>query len=176
MASNCCCHFGAGPRYVPANRDFIPVIDLKPGDLLHSLAEGDTENTSSEVESLELYLPRGKTYNLTVDVGHTFYVGELKTWVHNTGPCDLPPDYFGGGAKGGAKTPKTVEEISTPHRHLSFRRAGSADRGEMVVKFTFRMVLILPKGSTLGSCHLAHQLFQDMSMDTGAGRIPASNQ
>lgn len=38
-----------------------------------------TENTSSEVESLELYLPEGKTYNLTVDVGHTFYVGELKT-------------------------------------------------------------------------------------------------
>ncbi|MGE1091451.1 hypothetical protein [Pseudomonas sp. 29] len=36
-------------------------------------------------------MPEGKTYNLTVDVGHTFYVGELKTWVHNTGPCDLPP-------------------------------------------------------------------------------------
>ena len=88
------------PFYVPAKRDFIPVIYLKPGDLLQSLADGDTENTSSEVESLELYLPEGKTYNLTVDVGHTFYVGELKTWVHNTGPCDLPPDYFAGGAKG----------------------------------------------------------------------------
>ncbi|MNI14259.1 hypothetical protein D3C73_675120 [compost metagenome] len=60
---------------------------------------GDSEDTSSEVESLELYLPEGKTYNLTVDVGHTFYVGELKTWVHNTGPCDLPPDYFTGGTK-----------------------------------------------------------------------------
>lgn len=88
------------PFYVPAKRDFIPVKDLEPGDLLQSLADGDTENTSSEVESLELYLPEGKTYNLTVDVGHTFYVGELKTWVHNTGPCDLPPDYFAGGAKG----------------------------------------------------------------------------
>ncbi len=87
------------PFYVPAKRDFIPVKDLEPGDLLQSLADGDTENTSSEVESLELYLPEGKTYNLTVDVGHTFYVGELKTWVHNTGPCDLPPDYFAGGAK-----------------------------------------------------------------------------
>lgn len=76
------------------------VIDLKPGDLLQSLADGDTENTSSEVESLELYLPKSKTYNLTVYVGYTFYVGELKTWVHNTGPCDLPSDYFEGGAKG----------------------------------------------------------------------------
>ncbi|WP_413793943.1 MULTISPECIES: two-partner secretion domain-containing protein [unclassified Pseudomonas] len=78
------------PFYVPAKRDFIPVIDLKPGDLLQSLADGETEDTSSEVESLELYAPVGKTYNLTVDIGHTFYVGELKTWVHNTGPCDLP--------------------------------------------------------------------------------------
>ncbi|BBP59729.1 filamentous hemagglutinin N-terminal domain-containing protein [Pseudomonas sp. St316] len=78
------------PFYVPAKRDFIPVSDLKRGDLLQSLADGETENTSSEVESLELYLPVGKTYNLTVDIGHTFYVGELKTWVHNTGPCNLP--------------------------------------------------------------------------------------
>ena len=83
------------PFYVPAKRDFIPVLDLKPGDLLQSLADGETNNTSSEVESLELYLPMGETFNLTVDVGHTFYVGELKTWVHNTGPCALPPDYFG---------------------------------------------------------------------------------
>ncbi|SDX78903.1 DNase/tRNase domain of colicin-like bacteriocin, partial [Pseudomonas syringae] len=36
----------------------------------------------------------------SVDVGHTFYVGELKTWVHNTGPCDLPEGYFGGGGRG----------------------------------------------------------------------------
>jgi filamentous hemagglutinin len=83
------------PFYVPAKRDFISVIDLKPGDLLQSLADGDTDNTSSEVESLELYLPVGETYNLTVDVGHTFYVGDLKTWVHNTGPCALPEGYFG---------------------------------------------------------------------------------
>lgn len=83
------------PFYVPAKRDFISVIDLKPGDLLQSLADGDTDNTSSEVESLEVYLPVGETYNLTVDVGHTFYVGDLKTWVHNEGPCALPEGYFG---------------------------------------------------------------------------------
>ncbi|WP_174518454.1 Hint domain-containing protein, partial [Pseudomonas syringae group genomosp. 3] len=33
------------PFYVPAKRDFIPVINLKPGDLLQSLADGDSENT-----------------------------------------------------------------------------------------------------------------------------------
>ncbi|WP_448651370.1 two-partner secretion domain-containing protein [Pseudomonas fluorescens] len=96
------------PFYVPAKRDFIPVSDLKPGDLLQSLADGDSEDTSSEVESLELYLPKGKTYNLTVDVGHTFYVGELKTWVHNTGNCDLP---LGGDAKG-ILTPKDFPEVN----------------------------------------------------------------
>ncbi len=90
------------PFYVPAKRDFIPALDLKPGDLLQSLADGDSENTSSQVEALELYLPVGQTYNLTVDVGHTFYVGELKTWVHNTGPCDLPEWPVGAKATGEA--------------------------------------------------------------------------
>ncbi len=51
------------------------VIDLKPGDRLQSLADGNSVDSSSEVDSLELYLSVGKTYNLTVDVGHTFYVG-----------------------------------------------------------------------------------------------------
>ncbi|MBX8502717.1 DUF637 domain-containing protein, partial [Pseudomonas lijiangensis] len=106
------------PFYVPAQRDFVPVIDLKPGDRLQSLEDGASENTSSEVESLELYLPEGKTYNLTVDVGHTFYVGKLKTWVHNTGPCVLPEGYFGSnggtvssGAENAALYPKLKEQL-----------------------------------------------------------------
>ncbi|WP_460410535.1 MULTISPECIES: Hint domain-containing protein [unclassified Pseudomonas] len=116
------------PFYVPAKHDFIPVKDLEPGDLLQSLADGDTENTSSEVESLELYLPEGKTYNLTVDVGHTFYVGELKTWVHNTGPCDLPPDYFAGGAKG-AVIPKGFSSADDFVRFGTNTRDGLARAG-----------------------------------------------
>ncbi|WP_082341942.1 two-partner secretion domain-containing protein [Pseudomonas thivervalensis] len=77
------------PFYVPARHDFVPVIQLKSGDLLQSLGDGPTEGVSTRVESLELFLPQGKTYNLTVDVGHTFYVGKLKTWVHNVGLCDI---------------------------------------------------------------------------------------
>lgn len=95
------------PFYVAAQRDFVPVIDLKPGDRLQSLDDGASENTSSEVESLELYLPEGKTYNLTVDVGHTFYVGKFKTWVHNTGPCVLPEGYFGASAP---NTPRFITD------------------------------------------------------------------
>ncbi|RML55265.1 putative Filamentous hemagglutinin, intein-containing [Pseudomonas amygdali pv. morsprunorum] len=102
------------PFYVPAQHGFVPVIDLKPGDRLQSLADGASENTSSEVESLELYLPVGKTYNLTVDVGHTFYVGKLKTWVHNTGPCELPEGYFGAASGNGAKAVGTALETTNP--------------------------------------------------------------
>ncbi|WP_095054698.1 DUF637 domain-containing protein [Pseudomonas sp. Irchel s3b2] len=115
------------PFYVPAKRDFIPVINLKPGDLLQSLADGDTENTSSEVESLELYLPEGKTYNLTVDVGHTFYVGNLKTWVHNTGPCDLPADYFAGGAKATSEVVPPGPVVSSGTTRTGVVRTNAAD-------------------------------------------------
>ncbi|WP_220789578.1 Hint domain-containing protein, partial [Pseudomonas syringae group genomosp. 3] len=108
------------PFYVPAKRDFIPVINLKPGDLLQSLADGDSENTSSEVESLELYLPVGKTYNLSVDVGHTFYVGELKTWVHNEGPCDLPEGYFGAKTTDDSAAESAMPQVTTdPPRSFS---------------------------------------------------------
>ena len=89
------------PFYVPARRDFVPMIELRAGDLLQSLADGATENTSSRVAGVELFKPVGQTYNLTVDVGHTFYVGELKTWVHNEGECDP--------AGGSAKNPGKVD-------------------------------------------------------------------
>jgi filamentous hemagglutinin len=102
------------PFYVPAKNGFIPVIDLKPGDRLQSLADGATENTSSEVESLELYASVGTTYNLTVDVGHTFYVGNLRTWVHNTGPCALPERGAAGGEKEAAGTAAAGETKAAP--------------------------------------------------------------
>ncbi len=66
------------PFYVPAQHDFVPAINLKPGDLLQSLGDGASENVSTRVQSLELFQPVGKTFNLTVDIGHTFYVGKLK--------------------------------------------------------------------------------------------------
>lgn len=75
------------PFYVPARKDFVPAISLKPGDELQSLGDGSSNDASIRVESIEMVQPQGVTYNLTVDIGHTFYVGSLKTWVHNTGPC-----------------------------------------------------------------------------------------
>lgn len=75
------------PFYVPARHDFVPMGDLRPGDLLQSLADGAGNDTSSRVASISLHKLVGETFNLSVDVGHTFYVGKLKTWVHNVGPC-----------------------------------------------------------------------------------------
>ena len=78
------------PFYVPARHDFIPLINLRPGDQLQSLSDGGSNNATIAVESIELVKPQGTTYNLTVDIGHTFYVGGLKAWVHNSGPCEEP--------------------------------------------------------------------------------------
>ncbi|WP_204903107.1 hypothetical protein, partial [Pseudomonas syringae] len=49
----------------------------------------------------------------SVDVGHTFYVGELKTWVHNTGPCDLPEGYFGAGATDNSAAESAMPPVAT---------------------------------------------------------------
>lgn len=57
--------------------------------MLQSLADGAGNNTSSRVASVTLHEMVGETFNPTVDVGHTYYVGQLKTWVHNTVPCDV---------------------------------------------------------------------------------------
>ncbi len=78
------------PFYVPARHDFVPLIKLSPGDQLQSLSDGGSNNATIAVESIELVKPQGTTYNLTVDIGHTFYVGGLKAWVHNSGPCKEP--------------------------------------------------------------------------------------
>ncbi|WP_435635991.1 DUF637 domain-containing protein [Pseudomonas solani] len=75
------------PFYVPVRNEFVPAISLKPGDELQSLGDGSSNDASILVESIEMVQPQGVTYNLTVDIGHTFYVGNLKTWVHNTGNC-----------------------------------------------------------------------------------------
>ncbi|HEX8615130.1 MAG TPA: hemagglutinin repeat-containing protein [Telluria sp.] len=71
------------PFYI-SGRGFISAIDLKSGDRLTS--RGKSTSTVS-VASLELVQQQGRTHNLTVDLGHTFFVGTFETWVHNVGPC-----------------------------------------------------------------------------------------
>jgi hypothetical protein len=65
----------------------VSVEDLQQGDELVTLDSGK----ALRVKSLVLEAPQGTTHNLTVDKGHTFFVGNLGTWVHNVGPCNTCP-------------------------------------------------------------------------------------
>ena len=93
------------PFYV-AGQGFVSVEDLQQGDELVSLGSGKT----LRIKSLVLEAPQGTTHNLTVDVGHTFFVGALGTWVHNVGPCNTCP----GGACGTEKATGSALESTDP--------------------------------------------------------------
>ncbi len=58
------------PFYV-SGRGFVSVEELQVGDELVSLAK----QTRLRMRALRLESPKGTTYNLTVEMGHTFFVG-----------------------------------------------------------------------------------------------------
>ncbi|WP_445286458.1 two-partner secretion domain-containing protein [Variovorax atrisoli] len=70
------------PFYVPG-RGFVGVETLRSGDALVSRSG----QAPLRVRSVALESPKGVTHNLTVETGHTFFVGAFDTWVHNVGPC-----------------------------------------------------------------------------------------
>jgi len=70
------------PFYVPG-RGFVGVETLRSGDPLVSRSG----QAPLHVRSVALESPKGVTHNLTVEAGHTFFVGAFDTWVHNVGPC-----------------------------------------------------------------------------------------
>jgi len=74
------------PFWVERKAAFIPAGELVSGDVLQSRIQ---DGAKLSVESMTLVQPVGVTYNLTVAVGHTFYVGQFEAWVHNTGPCPV---------------------------------------------------------------------------------------
>ena len=80
---------------------FIPASDLRVGDELE-LADG---NSAYVVEIEREFAEPGEsfaTYNFSVEKNHTYFVGELGVWVHNTGnPCDQAFDLFVDGLKNG---------------------------------------------------------------------------
>ena len=129
------------PFYVPAQKGFFPVIDLKSGDRLQSLGDGVGDGSSITVESITLYQPQGLTYNLTVDLGHTFYVGTLGTWVHNIGPCASCSNgscsIHAAAPEGGAKGPGQTGGAVTSGTTLDLF---SATRGKDLSKLTNQQV------------------------------------
>ncbi|WP_167092843.1 hemagglutinin repeat-containing protein [Massilia frigida] len=71
------------PFYI-VGKGFVSAIDLRAGE---KLTVRDLSDHAVTVVSLELIERQGRTHNLTVDIGHTFFVGAFETWVHNVGPC-----------------------------------------------------------------------------------------
>ncbi|MCC7006209.1 MAG: Hint domain-containing protein [Ottowia sp.] len=69
------------PFYVKG-RGFVAAIELTQGDQLT-----DRQGGVIRVESISLIKEQGRTYNLTVAQGHTFFAGKFETWVHNEGNC-----------------------------------------------------------------------------------------
>ncbi|MGE6337596.1 polymorphic toxin-type HINT domain-containing protein [Acidovorax sp. NPDC077664] len=100
------------PFYVP-ERGFVSVEELQPGDELVSLAT----QTRLPVKVIVLEAPQGTTHNLTVEAGHTFFVGGLGTWVHNVGPCNTCP----AGIRGNASPADTKNVGGTFFDNLHFR-------------------------------------------------------
>lgn len=80
------------------------------------------------------------------------------------------------GAKGGAQTPQTVEEISNPPQPPVIPSGWVSRPGRNGGEIYFPAGTDQAKGSTLELCHLAHHLYQDTRMDTGVGRTPANNR
>jgi RHS repeat-associated protein len=59
-------------------KGWLSAADLKPGDDLLSL-----NGSALDVQSVTIDPKRHTTYNFTVDVTHTYFVGEHGVWVHN---------------------------------------------------------------------------------------------
>ncbi|MFJ4969323.1 polymorphic toxin-type HINT domain-containing protein [Streptomyces sp. NPDC088755] len=72
------------PFWSPSEHDWVPARDLAPGMTLLTDA-GDTVVVTGNKDFTE----RARTYNLTVDDLHTYYVlaGSTPVLVHNSGPC-----------------------------------------------------------------------------------------
>lgn len=80
---------GEHPFWAVNRGDFIPAVDLKPGDQL-LLASGETASVEAiramESGPAETFT----TYNIEVDTDHTYFVGDSGVWVHNSGqPCEV---------------------------------------------------------------------------------------
>ncbi|MFJ9426662.1 polymorphic toxin-type HINT domain-containing protein [Streptomyces sp. NPDC101249] len=72
------------PFWSPSEQDWVPAGDLEPGVTLRT-DEGDTVTVTGN----RPFDKRARTYNLTVDDLHTYYVlaGQTPVLVHNSGGC-----------------------------------------------------------------------------------------
>ena len=75
------------PFWLEAQRKFVPMGELKPGDVVTTANGGSATITAN----LRERAPPGETfttYNFEVAEFHTYFVGAAGVWVHNNGPAD----------------------------------------------------------------------------------------
>jgi RHS repeat-associated protein len=78
-----------------AANEWRRTVDLRPGDLVQR-----SEGAPALVVSVEHTTRTAQTYNLEVADFHSYFVGDGRLWVHNSGCSeDPPPPYKVGGPK-----------------------------------------------------------------------------
>ncbi|SES30826.1 polymorphic toxin-type HINT domain-containing protein [Streptomyces qinglanensis] len=100
------------PFWSVSKRSWVEAGDLTPGTTLRT----DDGHTTVTVKSTHHYTDRRRTYNLTVEGVHTYYVlaGQTPVLVHNSGglcPKILDETYKS------ASTPAKLEHVIDPEKH-----------------------------------------------------------
>jgi hypothetical protein len=82
---------GEHPFWVENYRSFVPMRDLRPGMRLALAQRGTVAIVTGSVSKRGPPGERFTTYNFEVEDFHTYFVGEARVWVHNSGqaPCEL---------------------------------------------------------------------------------------
>ena len=88
--------------FFSVDRGFVPAEDLREGELV-ATASG----VPGEVESVSWDGGPAEMWNLTVEVDHTFFVGERGVWVHND--CKQGADFIVG--DGGVTIPTDPDTL-----------------------------------------------------------------
>ncbi|WP_285490137.1 polymorphic toxin type 43 domain-containing protein, partial [Amycolatopsis taiwanensis] len=99
------------PFWDATTHTWTDATDLEPGDLLNTPG-----NEHTTIESLNRYTATIRTYNLTIDTIHTYYVlaGSVPVLVHNSGCGDdvaLGPGIKSGDALSSFTSPKSETEF-----------------------------------------------------------------
>ncbi|WP_326647288.1 polymorphic toxin-type HINT domain-containing protein [Streptomyces sp. NBC_01750] len=103
------------PFWSPSEKRWVEAGQLRPGMTLLTV-----DGSRASVEANRAYSKHARTYNLTVDDLHTYYVlaGETPVLVHNSN-CDLPKGYTSSPAlKGDPYHPDSVAGRSAQNREL----------------------------------------------------------
>ncbi|WP_338683639.1 polymorphic toxin-type HINT domain-containing protein [Streptomyces acidiscabies] len=121
------------PFWSPSEHDWVPAGELKPGMTLRT-DDGSTVIVTGNRE----FTKQVRTYNLTIDDLHTYYVlaGTTPVLVHNSN-CDLPEGYTSSPAlKGDPYHPDSVAKRSRQNEELyagtASDRAGALGYGTRI--------------------------------------------